>query len=123
MFPERLTIMNMAAANQSSSLIKALQTSTFHLTFNEQKDMDKTDEDYQSDEDTLSGNLDQESSQTSCPPAPKRAERECHFDKSWINQFTGISTSSKGTKCILYDQTLSTHHRGVTRKNFERRQC
>ena len=29
-------------------------------------------------------------------PAAKKAKRACHFDKLWIKEFKGITTSSKG---------------------------
>ena len=43
-----------------------------------------------------------ETSQISHPPATKKAKRECHFDKSWMKQFVGISTSSNGIGYYIY---------------------
>ena len=47
------------------------------------------------------------SSQISHPPAPKKAKRECHFDKSWIKQLMGIATSSKGMIYTDYHSKIS----------------
>ena len=35
------------------------------------------------------------------PPLPKKLKRLCHFDLSWIQQFSGIGASSKGMYVIV----------------------